>query len=441
MPQIEVELPVLHEDQITAYNLPGDRFAIRCGRRWGKTTFGKTLAADSAIKAESVGWFAPNYKYLSEPYNELSELLEPVKLRSSKTEGIIRTINNGQIDFWTLDDDRAGRGRKYHKIFIDEGAFTGPNMLEIWEQAIQPTLLDYSGVAYVMSNTNGNDPTNFLYAICNDPKYGFTQYHAPTMSNPLVPMRRPGESEEIYQERRQAVFDKLKADNHPLVFAQEYLAEFVDWSGVAFLSQDKLLINGQPVPYPPFCDAVFAIIDSATKTGKANDGTAVTYFAVNKVNPYNPLIILDWDILQIEGDLLISWLPSVLHNLEALAGKCGARNGSLGALVEDKDSGQILLQQATRLSLKAQALPSGLTAIGKDERALGASSHHYQEKIKISDVAFNKVTSYKGTTRNHLLSQITGFRIGDKDAAKRADDLLDTYTYGVAVALGSGDGF
>jgi len=36
---------------------------------------------------------------------------------------------------------------------------------------------------------------------------------------------------------------------------------------------------------------------------------------------------------------------------------------------------------------------------------------------------------------NHFLHQVTTFRIGDKEAAKRADDLLDCFTYGVAVGL------
>ena len=39
---------------------------------------------------------------------------------------------------------------------------------------------------------------------------------------------------------------------------------------------------------------------------------------------------------------------------------------------------------------------------------------------------------------NHVRkwSQVAGFRMGDKDAAKRADDLLDAYVHGVALALG-----
>jgi hypothetical protein len=139
----------------------------------------------------------------------------------------------------------------------------------------------------------------------------------------------------------------LKRDNDPLVYAQEYLAEFVDWSGVAFFARDNLLVQGQPVPFPKHCNGVFAVIDTASKTGTDNDATAVTYFAVDPYGPY-PLVILDWDIVQIEGSLLETWLPSVFQRLEDLARACRARAGSMGAMIEDKSSGMILLQQALR---------------------------------------------------------------------------------------------
>jgi hypothetical protein len=41
----------------------------------------------------------------------------------------------------------------------------------------------------------------------------------------------------------------------------------------------------------------------------------------------------------------------------------------------------------------------------------------------------------KGISRNHLLAQIAGFRVGDRDAWKRSDDLADAFTYGVLVAF------
>ena len=433
-----VELPTLHPGQVAAYQLKDPKtgkrprfLAIRCGRRWGKTDLGKVLAADYAIKGKRVGWFGPDYRIISEAYAELLATLEPVVKSSSKTEGMIRVEGGGLAEFWTLNNPRAGRSRKYHRVIIDEAAFTDDLMKDTFSRSILPTLLDYMGDCIVLSNTAGVDVNNFMWRICNedqlDPKerHGFVQYHAPSIQNPYLP------AEEI---------ERLERDTHPLVFAQEYGAQFIDWSGVAFFDLDKWLVNGLPVPAPAVCDAVFCTIDSATKTGSGNDGTGVIYWARTRRFGH-PLVILDYDLVQIEGALLEHWLPTVLQNLQDFAVQCRARAGSLGAFIEDKASGEILIQQARRRGLPARAIESRLTALGKDERALSVSGYHYKGDIKISQTAYDKVFMYKGAMRNHLVSQVTGFRIGDKDAAKRADDLLDCYSYGPCIALGDAGGF
>lgn len=419
---IEVTLPTLHPAQVAAYRLPGRFKAVRCGRRWGKTDLGKTIACNDVIKKRSVGWFAPDYKIMNEVYNEISDLLEPVKRSSSKIEGVIRTTTGGRLDFWTLENERAGRSRKYHRVIIDEGAFTKPNMMDIWQKSIMPTLLDYRGSAIVMSNTNGIDQENFFWRICNQPEHGFVDYHAPSATNPYLP------ADEL---------ERLERDTPPLVFQQEYKAEFVDWSGVQFFSQANLLQDGHPVEYPTHCDGVFAVIDSATKTGQEHDGTAVTYYAVTR-HAKAPLMVLDWDLVQIEGALLETWLPTIFQQLQHLAKLCGARRGSLGTFIEDKSSGMVLIQQAKRRGWPATAIDSKLTSVGKDERAISVSGYVYRNLVRISRPAYDKVTTYHGATRNHWLSQVLGFRIGTKN---QEDDLLDTFTYGVALALGDAGGF
>ena len=60
--------------------------------------------------------------------------------------------------------------------------------------------------------------------------------------------------------------------------------------------------------------------------------------------------------------------------------------------------------------------------------------------MKIARPAYEKTVNFKGTTRNHLMGQLTGFRVGDKDAT-RQDDLLDAAVYSVAIALGNAEGF
>jgi hypothetical protein len=251
--------------------------------------------------------------------------------------------------------------------------------------------------------------------------------------------RLHGESYSTWVERRKEVFADLKKSNDPLVYAQEHLAEFVDWFGVAFFSREKLLEQGHPVPYPTYCDAVFAVIDTASKTGSENDGTAVTFFA-HTARPGVPLMILDWDIAQIEGALLETWLPSVFRRLEELSRLCRARFGANGAWIEDQNSGTILLQQALNRGMRARAIESALTAMGKDERAISVSGYVHQGKVKYTDHAFNKTAIYKQQSRNHLVDQIERFRIGDRNQ-KREDDLLDTFCYGIALALGNKEGF
>ena len=72
---------------------------------------------------------------------------------------------------------------------------------------------------------------------------------------------------------------------------------------------------------------------------------------------------------------------------------------------------------------------------------MSMKSTKHQELIKISDYAYEKTVNFKGSTRNHLITQVTGFRIGDKDAHSRADDLLDCMVYGLAITCGNREGY
>ncbi len=423
-----VLLPTFHAGQLDIWNKRSKRNSIRCGRRWGKTKHIVTLASDGAAKGKKVGIFAPERKQLLEPYDELVDILENITRATNKSDGFIKTINKGKIDFWNLiDNELAGRGREYDLILIDEAAYTkNGQMLNIWERSIIPTMATRPDAdVWVYSTPNGINPDNFFWKIGNDPEMGFTEFHSPSWTNPLVS-----------QVWLQAEQKRL----HPDVWRQEILAEYVDWSGVAFFQQDKWLQDGKPVPMPAHCDRVFAVVDSAIKTGSLNDGTAVTYYARNQYSGI-PLVLLDWDIIQIEGALLDTWLVGVFENLERLARLCGAREGSAGAWIEDKASGQVLLQQARKRDLNVHPIAGTWMTMGKDERALSVSSYHYQGQCKVAEPAFNKTTTYKGATRNHLVSQVIGFRLGDKDAAKRADDLLDAYVHGLALALGDSKQF
>lgn len=214
----------------------------------------------------------------------------------------------------------------------------------------------------------------------------------------------------------------------------------IRWQGQLFFDIANLLENNLPVAVPFACDGIFAVADTASKTGKEHDGTAVMFFARSKWFGI-PLTIIDWDVLQISGHSLPAWLPQIIQQGEELAKLCHARNGFLGVWIEDRNSGTVLIQSALAKDLPVRPISTKLTSIGKDERAFAVSGYVANGKVKLAETAYHKTVTYKGTTKNHLLAQIENFSIADKDAGKREDDLLDAFCYGISLALGNSTGF
>ena len=419
-----VELQALHAKQIEIARVfqQHRKVVLRCGRRFGKTSLLERHVAKKAYNGERIGWLGPKYKLNAPTYGNLIQTLKPVIQSKSKIDQLIQLKTGGLIEFWTLEDENAGRSRKYHTVIVDEASLKAKGLKEIIDQSIRPTLLDYNGNIIMAGTPKGIDQDNYFYEACTNPEEGWHECHAPTSANPHL---------------NPEVVAKLVNDYPPLVYQQEYLAEFVDWKGSAFFAEASLLVDGKPVGYPDRCDQVFAVIDTALKDGVEHDGTAVTYYARNKFHG-TPLIILDWDVIQIEGSLLEQWLPSVIARCEELARQCCARQGSLGAWIEDKASGIVLIQQAQRNDLPVHAVDGDLTSMGKEGRALSVSGYVYRGMVKISEYARDKVVNFKGQVRNHLISQVCSFRMGQKDGPR---DLLDTFCYGVAIALGDSEGY
>jgi len=213
----------------------------------------------------------------------------------------------------------------------------------------------------------------------------------------------------------------------------------------AYFQLASFLVDGKPIdwPYPVGLGRiylVFAIIDTAMKSGKSHDGTAVTFFGYDphRATPHR-LYILDWDIRHIDGASLETWLPSVFQRGQELANECGALMGFRGTWIEDKGSGIVLIQQATNKGWPVAPIDTKLSAMGKNERAFNASSYVSAGEVKITRHAFEKVVEFKGSRKNHWLSQVLGFAMDSGDTA--ADDLLDTTTYGIAISIGNREGF
>lgn len=110
-----------------------------------------------------------------------------------------------------------------------------------------------------------------------------------------------------------------------------------------------------------------------------------------------------------------------------------ARAGAWPIYIENQALGELLLAKFPGYT---QEIPAARVALGKDLRALAADRRINGGVVRLTAGTFDKTSRLKGVIRNHLVSQISGFRAGDKEAWKRSDDLVDALVYGVLQSFG-----
>lgn len=191
-----------------------------------------------------------------------------------------------------------------------------------------------------------------------------------------------------------------------------------------------------PSPLSRICDCVYATIYSEAKTGKPGNTIAIVYWARSRFLP-PPLMIIDWDIVRIEGMFIESWLPAIYMRLDQLSEECKAQLPHMGAFVYDKGAGSIIYKAALRKGMFMQPVNDAIAKVEKDERAVSASSYVHQGMVKFSYPASEKEIEFEGVTANHLMNQIQGFAPGSKGVD---DELLNSFSIGVAIGLGAEEG-
>ena len=178
---------------------------------------GLDLAIDIAVEGWPVGWFSPTYKDLIDVWRDAVTVLEPVTTRRNVQERRIELIKDGLIEFWSLDNVDAGRGRRYARIIIDEAALV-KELLQAWHASIRPTLTDFQGDGWFLSTPKGRNGFWHLAQLANsDPDW--IAWQMPTSTNPFIAPTEIDAAQRQLPER---------------IFAQEYLAQFLEDAGGVF---------------------------------------------------------------------------------------------------------------------------------------------------------------------------------------------------------------
>lgn len=215
MAELAVRLPMLHPGQQRrrdAIARMGARFVVTmCGRRWGKSLDGSEWLMDGLVQGMKCGLFAPTYKYLLDPWLDITARLRPfvdaVGGKISEQDRRVTVPNGGVIECWTMDTPDPGRGKKYHRVVVDEAGLVR-NFKAIWEQSIRPTLVDYVGDAWFYGTPKGRTHDfSVLFAKGEKGEQDWLSFRAATKDNPYIPQ------DEIEAARR---------DMSPEAFAQEF---------------------------------------------------------------------------------------------------------------------------------------------------------------------------------------------------------------------------
>lgn len=226
-----MRLPTLHASQRKVVQERARFNVLECGRRWGKTTFGKDRALRPAIKLGlPVGWFAPTYKLLSDAWRDvqlrLGGMVQDGGMIKDKSEQErrIELINGGILKFWTLDNPDAGRGDDYARVIIDEAGLVR-DLAERWNANIRPTLSILQGDLWMLGTPKGRRFFHQCYEkgqsqmIDEDLGGRWASWRLGSILNPMM------EATELAEAER---------DMPPDAFKQEYLGEPAEDGGNPF---------------------------------------------------------------------------------------------------------------------------------------------------------------------------------------------------------------
>ena len=256
MPNLIVTLPRPHAAQTLIRREAKRHNVVALGRRSGKSTMGHEIVARTALEHQPAGWFGPTYKLLEESWRELKRLLGPVVINKSEQEHRLEIYGGGTVECWSMDTGDPARGRKYKRIVVDEAAMV-PHLMEIWNQALRPTLADLEGESWWLSTPRGLNDFYTLYQRGQDPlETEWASWQMPTTVNPHISR------------------SELEAARHEMPerdYAQEFEARFLQLEGAGVFRGVAAVSRLRPERPTPGHQYVIGV-----DWGRVNDFTAIS---------------------------------------------------------------------------------------------------------------------------------------------------------------------
>lgn len=391
MPVYVPKLPGLHENQKEVAS-SDSRWKILCaGRRFGKTRLGIHLCMEKALDGGRAWWVAPTFAIARVGWRALENAAYsfPEEIRPKVSLANMEVIfpNGGSIACKSADNPQRLRGEGLDFLVMDEAAFIKP---DVWQEVLRPTLTERKGSALFISTPMGMD--NWFYDLWTTAEKApnWERFRFSTYDNPMI------DDEEI---------DSAKDEVGSIVFAQEYLAEFVD-AGQGMLKpewmsyfdiRDRMYIGGGS-QWNPAEMLHFGTADLAVTTKTESDYTVILSCAIS---PDMKLFVEDMIRVKIEGPDIVPTIQQ-LYNKYKWAHVC----------LEKQNFTKNFTQLAQRTGMRVREMD---TSKDKITQALPLSA-----RMESGDVLFRRNASWLEELERELMT----FPVG------RHDDIVDALVLG-----------
>ena len=391
------KLPRLHEGQQKVRDSEA-RWKILCaGRRFGKTRLGVQMCMEVALKGGRAWWVAPTFSIARVGWRDIAASAKSfpreIEPHVSLANMQIDLPNGGSIAVRSADNPQRLRGEGLDFLVMDEAAFVKP---EVWQEVLRPTLTERKGSALFISTPIGRNNWFYdLWEVAEDAD-NWERFRFSTTDNPMI------DPEEVEAARKEV---------GSIVFAQEYLAEFVDagqgmlrpeWLNYFVMVPDeagniKCVVEGSE--YYLKALKKFGVVDLATTTNKDSDYTVITSFAVT---PDNRLLVIDMQRQKLEGPDII---PAIKRAID--------KNKLEYVGIERQGFQTTIIQMAQRSGIRVKDLKSDKDKV---TRALPLSA-----RMESGDVFLLRDTHWLPEMEREIMTFPAGAH----------DDIIDTLSYGV----------
>ena len=182
---VKIRLPKLHSGQLEAYKQFKRFSVLAIGRRFGKTFLALNLLCTKAIEGKKVAYIAPTYSMTSKFFKNCARRLTQIVKSINSKDYLIELVTDGSIQMFSFVSINTIRGNDFDFIVVDEAGYCD-NLLDEWNNAIRPTLIDRAGEALFLSTPAGfNDFYTLFKKSEKDSQWASIQM--PSHKNPFIP--------------------------------------------------------------------------------------------------------------------------------------------------------------------------------------------------------------------------------------------------------------